>query len=256
MKCSICNEDFDDINSHIKSHNVSPYNYYENYVKCNHLCENCYQPIEYRHSLNKTLRNRFCCKSCQVSKRNKDNSESGINPFQKCNLIFVNGKSIRHQIGHKTAVESGNFNWCNNGTEERIKSLSEMHRITALHQIDNGNSIYSTQFHSSKEELYFGTKLNEWGIDSVPQYMDSRWTRRYKGDYYLPKYNIIIEIDGDFKFHEGKLDKKYLDRELQIFKESEIPIIHIKTSKVYSIGKDELMQLISCKVQRLSKDEI
>lgn len=247
MKCNICNQDFDNLNKHIKEHNILPKDYYEKYVIIN--CKYCSKRLPYIHSLNRSLYREFCNRSCQVSYRNLQASKLGINPFQKQNLVIENGRSIRHVIGHQSAMKSGKFNWMNTGTKECIERLSEMHKLTADHQIENGNSVFSTQFHSSKEELKFGESLTEFGIEFIPQYHDSRWSKRYKADYYLTKFNIIIEIDGDFKYDKfGILDQKYIDREILIFKESNIKIIHIKASQVNSITKDLLLNMISQKL--------
>jgi len=84
---------------------------------------------------------------------------------------------------------------------------------------------------ATKSELQFKEILISNKIDFEFQWVIDAGTSYYIADFYLPKYNTIIEIDGYYHFtEEGKAKDKRRDSFLKFKK---YKVIHIPNSKIY-----------------------
>jgi len=82
----------------------------------------------------------------------------------------------------------------------------------------------------------------QWVVDAGPSY--------YIADFYLPKYNAIIEIDGYYHFtDEGRKKDKFRDGFLKFKK---YKVIHIPNSKIYTF--DFISALNNKNTYKLKKD--
>lgn len=99
-------------------------------------------------------------------------------------------------------------------------------------------------FGPSRQETRLTEKLDEWGIDHVPQYRDKRWGRRFSIDVYLPDYNVGLEVNGTFKYKDGVISPYYTKRANLIYETSGIIIVDIVHTRVNGMSKKDLIKMI------------
>ncbi len=129
--------------------------------------------------------------------------------------------------------------------KRRGRKLTSQHRA----KISKGRSkflIENPSYHycrykSSKSEEYFGLKLKEWCFDFIKQYNDPVWCRAFLVDYYLPRYFIVVEINGNFKYDNDNFLTDYYRRRQDIIEHSGLHVINIDASWVYSINKNQFV---------------
>jgi very-short-patch-repair endonuclease len=95
----------------------------------------------------------------------------------------------------------------------------------------------------TKPELYFESLLKVNSIEYIHQY-PIPWKKGWKKwfDFYIPKYNLLIEIDGIYWHGKGKLDT-----ELNV---------HQEQSRLNDIQKSALAQNAGYNLLRIWEDEI
>lgn len=176
-----------------------------------------------------------------------------------------NGKSIRAIKAIKTRMERGDDPFgtrvdkdgnrinlqiirSRNGTHHLLKQNggSEINRANARRRYLAG-TLFSkkySRFRSSKPELYMGDRLRSWNLTVLDQYTDPRWGHYYRADYFIPEFNIIIEVDGPRHYHGGViLCESDITRDSVIFDTSGIKTIRIKTDHVWGVSGSELISL-------------
>lgn len=202
----------------LKKYNIDRdfFNNEKKYNKNKNKCLNCNKEIEY-----KKRENIYCCSSCSASntRKNKTHSEKTkekisktllkinnidiIKKCENCNTEFIIEKQKNKRISKRKycsdickqnsitkklsdAVQTRIKNGTHKGWQSRkIRSYAEKFFETVL---INNNIIFHTEFKINKRDLGFENSSN------------------YFLDFYLPDYNIDLEIDG--KQHEQSDRKK------------------------------------------------
>lgn len=242
FKCKYCEKEFENKNQlggHIVWCKENP----NRSGKCNFNNKN--------NNFNKLTDNlfcRYCGKSCknlnslkQHEIRCKENPNRIISPIcQKGHKSWNKGltKETDDRVKHNGESISNMYktgkitNWCNGLTkenDERLLKMSNKISNTVLDNVKNDN--WHNSFSKSKIVEYNGIKFHgSWEV-AFAKYLDSKsitWirpldkfeyifenkTHYYTPDFYLPKYNLYIEIKGypvekDFikwDFCKSKLD--------------------------------------------------
>jgi hypothetical protein len=91
----------------------------------------------------------------------------------------------------------------------------------------------------SKPEIFLGVKLQEWMFEYVTQWRGS-WDRQFAVDYYLPLYNVCLEVNGAYKYVDGKFTPYYENRE-NIILATGVKVINIHCRDVYSLTISSLL---------------
>ncbi|QIG72837.1 homing endonuclease protein [Rhizobium phage RHph_Y65] len=97
-------------------------------------------------------------------------------------------------------------------SDESRKKLSDARRAFLIENPDK----QFFNYRDSKAEHDLAKKFDEAGILYIRQYRGPDWKRAYKADFYLPEFNYIIEVNGEFKYENGKLHQYYLNRQRYI----------------------------------------
>ncbi|QIG71386.1 homing endonuclease protein [Rhizobium phage RHph_TM39] len=126
------------------------------------------------------------------------------------NLFQKNGHQVRCEKNPNPAESSGPIGYKH--TESTRKKLSDARRAFLIENPDK----QFFNYRDSKAEHDLAKKFDEVGILYVRQYRGSDWKRAYKADFYLPEFNYIIEVNGEFKYENGKLHQYYLNRQRYI----------------------------------------
>jgi very-short-patch-repair endonuclease len=110
-----------------------------------------------------------------------------------------------------------------NRKNKRLKSLQKIRRK----QLEK----------PSKFELVFKAKLNQWDIE----YQWQQIIMGYIADFYLPFFNLIIEIDGAAHYTYGLERDKKRDAKL---KQAGYKVHRIRNSEVAIYQKEDLLDVI------------
>lgn len=177
-----------------------------------------------------------------------DNSFQDIEKEVKCKYCEKVFASVRKCNGHKSSC-SMNPNKADRSAQPRMKThtpesrkkISESRKL----MLASNPHLNIQHYGPSKPENYLIKKLIEWDFNIIPQYSDSRWMRGFKIDIYLPDHNTGLEVNGQFKYKDGKIKSYYQKRSNIILETSGIKIIDIHYAKVYSLTKDDILEYIN-----------
>lgn len=157
---------------------------------------------------------------------------------------------------HKNYKEGKIIPWClgkTKETDERLRALTEKVSNTVKTKLENGE--WHTSFSKSRTYMYKGVQLyGEWEVNFA-KYLDSKniiWERptkyfdyeyegenhKYYPDFYLPAYDLYIEIKGyptsrDF----AKWDSFPTDCKLDIFFGDDLKNMNL-VSEIKDVYKD------------------
>lgn len=172
-KCKICGVNSKKLGLHLKAHKISPKDYYDMYLKKENegICPVCGKPTVFL-GINYGYR-QHCSTSC-----------STFDPKVKAKNKATN--LLKYGVEH---------NWNNGILRENCKNtLKEKYGVT--HNWQSGKLRSKEKFKISKLEQEFIDYLDLYHISYEYRYYDETGKYPYECDFYLPKYDLFIEING------------------------------------------------------------
>lgn len=223
MHCEICNQDFENLGQHLKSHKIDLKEYYKQYIgkfKDDPVCPTCGKILKFSSLTNGFQK--YCSMKCRNSNpdwkkkhdelvlkkfgslRNTDDDKirQTKNAKTKNKLSFL-VKAFGEVLDYKTADVTYKCNVCK---DERHYSYNYFsHRIK--YQMNPCNVCQKTllnfkQSSRQEEELFDFIKKNS---DYAPERHNRKILDGQELDIYLPELNIAFEYDGTF-WH---MDKRF-----------------------------------------------
>jgi very-short-patch-repair endonuclease len=154
--------------------------------------------------------------------------------------VQKNGAWNKDQTGLQTFSEESRqkMSLASKGRKHSEESKQRMSRLRTEFLLANPDHHFCN-YKSSKSERRFADRLTEWSINFIPQFNDPKWNRAFKADFYLLDYNCIIEVNGTFKYRDGKLDQYYLDRSA-IIESAGYKILNINHHEAWFLSKEEI----------------
>ena len=105
---------------------------------------------------------------------------------------------------------------CMSIPENRVKmGLANKGRVWSK-EIVLKRILHNKKMHNTKPELKMKEFLREANIDYKHQYRVDKINKPYVADFFLPNFNCIIEVDGDYWHTRGKNPKLDLERNEQM----------------------------------------
>lgn len=258
-KCEICGKSFKTItNTHLKKHNMTTLDYKSKFP--NAIIGNFDRFSEWRNS-----------------KENKQNCQNMTNKVYKTKEIRERkAKSCRQATQHpsyrksqsqlmKAKIATSPEKWPQlKSTEPTIwMKKSNYERWVIQYGIEEADrrqkswhekNVLPSCSKNTKPERYFAKILDELDI----QYETQAPVKRYVCDFYLPEYNMIIEIDGDYwhanpaKFSPEDLigGKKMFAKDVWVYdknktktiKESGFRVLRYWASDLKNISHDKIFE--------------
>lgn len=188
--------------------------------KCGKIFKRCYSNIQ-------QTEGEIICRSCSSTKTNLlsyDYIKEYVENNTECELISKEYIDCRKSLVFKCSCgKTFKSNWNNfySSNQRRCLSCSKYH---------------------SKAEIEIENILKENGIGYIMEYRfkECRYKRMLPFDFYLPKYNLLIEYDGEFHYKNIpianlELQKKRDNIKNEFCKENNINLLRIKYSEFDNI---------------------
>lgn len=200
VKCKECGKEFVTItNTHLKKHELTIEEYRKKYP--NDLLSSTSWLNQWRGSEANTKNLRSANKIMYSSKKLRNKRKKSLRKFwEKADSRSNHSRIMKRVI--KSNPEK--FKQCFNAVITARMRMSNYDRWVEDFGLDiankklkawkRKNKLPSKSKATSLEKL-FESKLVELGIEYTPQYDK---IGKYWCDFYLPKYNLIVEVDGDY----------------------------------------------------------
>lgn len=229
-KCKICGKEFLNLkalSSHIRqSHKTSSEEYYRNYLmrQSDGVCLTCGAPTTF-HKLGYGF-HKFCSTKCVANyaehvesarvrmstpeRRMKSaNDITAYNKTKKARDISSNNGKIWGSINFRNAHRKyDGLRYCEVCGKETYHVIG-VGCISCLNRSEqHKNKVVSTRVKHQKIsplERYFKNKLDDLNIQYIQEYKDELYP--YFCDFYLPEYNMYIELNGHFVHQTHLFDK-------------------------------------------------
>ena len=252
-KCKVCGKEFLNLkalSSHIRqSHKTSSEEYYRNYLMkpSDGVCLTCGKPTMF-HKLGDGF-HKFCSIKCVANypEHVESNRERMSTPERKrksAEDITIYNKS---QKGRDTSSANGKvwgsisfrkahskydgMRYCEICGKETFHIIG-VGCITCLNRSEQPKSrVVRTRIENQKIsslEKYFKNKLDDLNIQYIQEYKDSLYP--YFCDFYLPEYNMYVELNGHFVHQKHLFNENNLDDVVTLSKYN----VLAKTSSFYA----------------------
>jgi len=226
FKCQLCNRTFDHRNglsNHIKKHNISFIEYYDKYLKKDgeNICKVCGTKTNF----NKGSYNIYCSIKCSTN----DNTEKITESLKK---LYIGNDELRRKIslGVKESCKTRTQEDIDRANNKRKQTCLNLYGETNISKLENiqekkiinslkskkyimpsGKIIYVKGYEDKFLDYIFNNKLcTEDEIVVYPhsiKYIDEHGTwRLYFPDFYIPKWNLIVEVKSTYviKHYQGE----------------------------------------------------
>lgn len=213
FKCEICGKSYKAItNSHLKNHNVTSKEYKEMYPDS--IMGNFERFNEWRHSeanmLNCKKMTEMVYNTPEIREKRKKSCQTATRKASYRNKMSKLGKEVakrpERQEFFKKAKERVT-DWMKLSNYERwVIKYGKKEADRRQLEWSNKNKLPSSST-NTKPEIMFIEILNSLELEFVQQ----KSIKKYKCDFYIPEYNVIVEIDGDY-WHANP--GKYLPEDL------------------------------------------
>jgi len=200
FKCEICGKSYKAItNSHLKSHNVTTKEYKEMYPDS--IMGNFDRFNDWRHSeanmLNCKKMTEMVYNTPEIREKRKKSCQAATKKESYRNKMSKLGKEVakrpERQEFFKKAKERVT-DWMKLSNYERwVIKYGKKEADQRQLEWSNKNKLPSNST-NTKPEIMFIEILNSLAIEFVQQ----KSVKKYKCDFYIPEYNVIVEIDGDY----------------------------------------------------------
>ncbi len=104
-------------------------------------------------------------------------------------------------------------------------------------------------------ERLFVSKLKEWKIKFVTQ----KIVYPYIADFYLPQYNLIVEIDGGSHFISGNSSNGYTKRDKnrnEVLKSAGFSVLHITNGDIAQFKKVDILPSNETCIESTIEDDL
>lgn len=254
--CLLCHRSFSIIGTHVISHKISLKIYYHKWVLKSYItpkCKKCNKVLLFNKLSNPypTFCSRSCRSSFTLSKTHRENtlfSDANKERFTQVitNLhkdpLFKERKYQRDSERFKNLHKDDSF----------IDKMTPIWKETALKRNKDPDDKFGQSDHSfgpSSNEYMIKNKLDEYNILYIHQFINFTISRR-KPDFYLPEYNIFLEVDlHPSKYINWKiplgLDNWVTKRKIEVEDLFGTPLVNIDWIKYDKLTKDNLLSWIS-----------
>ena len=199
FKCEICGKEFKAItNSHLKRHEITTVEYkmkypdsilgnfdrFNEWRHSNENKENCQKMTEIVYSSEeiKTKRKNRVKKATSTKEYKKRQSELMTNIYKKNPEEYVNSrKRTPTNWMKKSNYERWTILYGKEVADKKMESWSKRNKLPSSSK-------------DTKPERLFALMLDMINI----KYEKQKSVKKYKCDFYIPEYNLIVEIDGDY----------------------------------------------------------
>jgi len=219
IECQICNQIFSGMKgfaAHIRSHEINYYDYVKKYV--NHVPN--YERCEICDKVTKVRGNSFVTCSNQCKNEWKSQNWRGKNhPMYGRSHTKETKRKISEKAKDRLKDPQNHHMYGKSHSDETKRKISNSHKklyengyVNPMkgntHSKNTIKKIFSSWEDSSAEKCVMNV-LNSHEINYTHQFFlqtDDGDTKSY--DFYIPKYNTLLEVDGDY-WHGGPKYNKH-----------------------------------------------
>lgn len=199
FKCEICGKEFKAItNSHLKRHEITTEEYKMKYP--NAILGNFDRFNEWRHSnknkenCRKMTKKVYSSEEIKTKRKNRVKKATSTKEYKKRQSELMTNIYKKNPEEYVSARKRMPTNWMKKSNYERWTILYG--KEVADKKMENWSKRNKLPSNSkdTKPERLFALILDTLDI----KYEKQKPIKKYKCDFYIPKYNLIVEIDGDY----------------------------------------------------------
>jgi very-short-patch-repair endonuclease len=212
FKCEICGKEFKAItNSHLKRHDTTAIEYKLQYPDA--ILGNFNRFDKWRHSKANKINCMSMTKQVYASTRLKEKRRASVIKATKTDLYRKKQSALMTNIYQKNPTAYINARkrsptaWMKKSNIERWELLYGKEIALEKQKSWSKKNKLPNNSKDTKPEREFASLLN---LNNI-KYEKQKPVMKYRCDFYIPRYNLIVEIDGDY-WHANP--KKYNENDL------------------------------------------